>query len=87
MADQYRKPLTEEQRLSLKPTIDKLEPLLEELSSKLTEMGRLSRDEPGDDQCFFCSCTAFVRGGGGAGGIFARCGRPSCKHSLIAHRT
>src|SRR5262249_796294 len=84
MADQYRKPLTEEQRETLKPTFDRIEQLFEELSGKLTEIGR---DEPGEDHCFFCRCTLFVPGGGGAGGILRRCARPSCRHSLIAHWT
>ena len=84
MADQYRKPLTDEQRETLKPTFDRIEQLFEELSSKLTEMGR---DESGEDQCFFCSCTSFVPGGGRASGTRRRCARPSCGHSLIAQWT
>ena len=33
MADQYCKPLTDEQRETLKPTFDRIEQLFEELSS------------------------------------------------------
>jgi hypothetical protein len=86
MADKYRKSLTDDQRKTLKPTFDKIEQLVDELSTKLTEMGQPPSEEPGDSGCFFCGCPSFVPGGGGTG-IRRRCARPGCGHSLIAHMT
>jgi hypothetical protein len=81
MADQYRKPLTDEQRETLMPIFDKIEQASAELSHKLTEMGL---DEPEGDHCFFCTCTSFV---GAGGGKFSICARQSCRHTRIAHWT
>jgi len=90
MEDQYRTPLTEEQRQALKPTLDKIEQSVGELATKLTEMGRIPREEPGEDHCFFCSCTSFVGDRprpNNLHGFQKQCGRQSCRHSYIAHLT
>jgi len=84
-----RQPLTDEQRKSLTPALQKLEGAIDEVTKTLASLGRPIDDEPVEDRCFFCSCTSFV-GSTSVGGrphLLRRCGRPTCGHSLIAHRS
>jgi hypothetical protein len=89
VAYEKRQPLTDEQRISLTPALQRLEVAIDEVTKTLAGMGKTTEDDFVEDRCFFCSCTTFVGSttGGGQPDILRRCRRPSCGHSLIAHRS
>jgi hypothetical protein len=89
VARENRQPLTDEQRKSLTPALQQLEVAIDEVNKALAGMGKTIEDDFVEDRCFFCSCTSFVgsTSGGGPPHLLRRCGRASCGHSLIAHRS
>lgn len=78
MQGNYQQPLTEEQRKSIEPVIDRFESVLSELTS---EMARLQRpidfdEDPNLGRCRRCTCAEYTY----AGLACKRCG-----HSRFAH--
>jgi hypothetical protein len=83
MSTQYPKSLSNEERLQLAPTLDKVDSALDELSSQLERLGRpVGEDAEGTSRCLVpgCTCQHFL-----AGRVPLTCKTPRCGHRFTRH--
>jgi len=77
--------LTKDQRAALKPTFEKVEVAIAGLETAMARVRPTNDDDPGGGICGLdCGCSSFD---GPGTSMLAKCRRPFCRHTRLAHMT